>query len=314
MITTRRPWVKPRSIPVRAAPARGVALLLVLWITALLAVVLASFAVLARTELRQSRNLFDTTRAQLAAEAGVARAVYELNRPDLATRWVPDGRAYAIDFEDAKIDLTVQDESGKVDINAADGATLQALFALAGADEDAARKLAAAVLDWRDPDDLVQPEGAEDPDYEAAGLPYGAADYPFRLSAEIQQVLGMDYELYKRLADWITVYGGSGQPNPSFAPAELLPLYAGMTPETSQQFVAQRHALDPAQMQTSALTFPSDGRSVMVLSGTNTYTVRSSAALPNGTSAAIEVTLRMSGGVGGRAYSVLRWREAQTGL
>lgn len=292
--------------------ARGTALLLVLWITALLAVILGSFAVVARTELQQSRNLFDTIRARLAAEAGVARAVYELNRPDL-NRWLADGRKYEIEFDGNKIEITVQDESGKVDINAADPATLQAMLLLAGADEETARKIAAAIIDWRDPDDLAQPDGAEDADYEAADLPYGASDYPFRLAPELQQVLGMDYELYRKVAEWITVYGGSGQPNPSFAPAALLPLFPGITPELAEQLVAQRHALDPTQMQATPLLLP-DGRALMALGGSGTYTVRSRATLPNGTEAAIEVTLRMGGGPGGRAYSVLRWREPQTGI
>lgn len=292
---------------------RGAALLLVLWITALLAVILGSFAVLARTELMQSRNLFDTIRARLAAEAGLARAVYEMSRPDVMTKWLADGRIYEIEFEGNAVELTVQDESGKVDINAADAGILQAMFVLAGADEDRARKLAAAVVDWRDPDDLVQPEGAEDADYEAADLPYGASDYPFRLAQELQQVLGMDYELYRKVADWITVYGGMGRPNASFAPAELLPLFTGVTPELAQQIVAQRHALDPAAMQATPVTLP-DGTTLIAVGGSSTYTVRSRAILPNGVEAAIEVTLRIGGGPGGRAYSVLRWREAQTGL
>lgn len=302
-----------RQLKPQLSTARGAALLLVLWITALLAVILGSFAVLARTELVQSRNLFDTIRARLAAEAGLARAVYELNRPDVMTRWLADGRTYEIEFEGNAIELTVQDESGKVDINAADAATLQSLFVLGGAEEDRARKLAAAVIDWRDPDDLAQLEGAEDADYEAADLPYGASDYPFRLAPELQQVLGMDYELYRKLAGWITVYGGSGRPNASFAPAALLPLFPGVTPELAQQIVAQRHALDPAAMQTTPVTLP-DGTSLMAVGGSGSYTVRSRATLPNGTEAAIEVTLRMGGGPGGRVYSVLRWREAQTGL
>ncbi len=292
---------------------RGAALLLVLWITALLAVILGSFAVLARTELLQSRNLFDTIRARLAAEAGLARAVYELNRPDVMTKWLADGRTYEIEFEGSTIEIQVEDESGKVDINAADAGTLQTLFLLGGAEEDRARRLAAAVVDWRDPDDLVQPEGAEDAEYKAADLPYGASDYPFRVAQELQQVLGMDYELYRTVAPWITVYGGSGRPNASFAPAELLPLFAGVTPELAQQIVAQRHALDAAAMQSTPLTLP-DGTPLMAVGGAGTYTVRSRAMLPNGTEAAIEVTLRMGGGPGGRAYSVLRWREAQTGL
>lgn len=283
-----------------------------LWITALLAVILGSFAVSARTELLQSRNLFDTIGARLAAEAGVARAVYELNRQDPMTKWLPDGRTYQVEFEGNTLEIAIDDESGKVDINAADATTLQQMFQLAGSDEESARRLAAAIIDWRDPDDLAQAEGAEDADYEAAGLAYGSADYPFRLAAELQQVLGMDYELYRKVADWITVYGNNGRPNPAFAPAALLPLFAGVTPELAEQLVGQRRALEGAAARAVPIVLP-DGTSMNLVGGSNTYTVRSRAALPNGTEAAIEVTLRTAGGPGGRAYSVLRWREAQAG-
>jgi general secretion pathway protein K len=44
-----------------------------------------------------------------------------------------------------------------------------------------------AILDWRDEDDLHLVNGAEDPDYKAAGLPYGAKDGPFDSLEELQQ-------------------------------------------------------------------------------------------------------------------------------
>src|SRR5205085_1783270 len=156
--------------------------------------------VLARSEQLQTRYLFDSTRARYAAEAGLSRAVYEMRRADPITRWVPDGRKYEVAFDDAKIELAITDESGKIDLNMADEVMLLALFRQAGADDDRAAHLVDAVMDWRDPDDLVRPYGAEDKDYEAAGLPYGAADHGFALPGDIQQVLGMDYELYRAIA------------------------------------------------------------------------------------------------------------------
>ena len=83
--------------------------MLVLWVVALLAVLLGSFVVVARTENLQSRHLFDSARARYAAEAGLSRAVYELLRSDPLTRWVPDGRAYEVEFEGTKLRLEIED-------------------------------------------------------------------------------------------------------------------------------------------------------------------------------------------------------------
>ena len=70
----------------RPGAQRGVALLVVLWACTLLAVLLGGYAMLARTEGLQARYAFAQTRAQYAAEAGFARALYALQDPVPAQR------------------------------------------------------------------------------------------------------------------------------------------------------------------------------------------------------------------------------------
>ena len=74
------------------------ALLVVLWATALLTIMLAAYAVTMRTEGLQARYQFDQARARYAAEAGIARAVYGLREPDPKRRWMGDGRPYTFRF------------------------------------------------------------------------------------------------------------------------------------------------------------------------------------------------------------------------
>lgn len=57
--------------------SRGLAFVLMLWVIAMLAILLGSFSLVARTESLQSRHLFDTTKARYAAEAGLNLAVFE---------------------------------------------------------------------------------------------------------------------------------------------------------------------------------------------------------------------------------------------
>ncbi|MCF6320014.1 MAG: LptF/LptG family permease, partial [Proteobacteria bacterium] len=108
----------------------GVALILVLWVMVLLTVIAASFALSARTEGVQAKMVFDTTKARYLAEAGLHRAVYELRNPDIEFRWKADGRTYKMDFADAEIEISITDETGKIDINLASDELLVGLFAV----------------------------------------------------------------------------------------------------------------------------------------------------------------------------------------
>ncbi len=288
--------------------ARGVALLTVLWIIALMSILLGGFVVVARGENLQTHFLMDSTRARYAAEAGIARVALEMRRSDPLTRWVPDGRPYEFEFEGDKIEVRITDESGKVDINAADETTLVPLFLALGLEDQRARELTDRILDWRDPDDLVRAFGAEDKDYEAAEYTYGAADQPFTTIGELQQVAGMDYDLYRKLEPYITVYTRTPRPNPAYASELVLRALPGVTAEIAQQIVSQRQLLSPVQMAGSPILLP-DGTPLVAGGGGLTYTVVSRATLPNGAWTALDTTIRLGGAPGGRAYSILRWRE-----
>jgi len=99
---------------------RGVALVLVLWAIALMAVLLGSFALIAHTEQLESRHVFDAVTARYDAQAGLERAVFELRNADQAQRWIADGRPYEFVFDKAKVSVEINDESGKIDLKVAD--------------------------------------------------------------------------------------------------------------------------------------------------------------------------------------------------
>src|SRR5438445_8355297 len=142
---------------------RGVALILVMWVIALMAVLLGSFALIARTENLESRHMFDTTSARYDAIAGVELALAQLRNPDPMQRWVADGRPYEFPYEGATVKVEITNESGKIDLNVADSVTLMALFQSIGLDLGAAEALSDAIQDWRDADQQVRPHGAEAP-------------------------------------------------------------------------------------------------------------------------------------------------------
>lgn len=284
--------------------SRGAALLLVLWLVALLTALVGGFALAARMEHLQGQVLARGVVAAEAARAGIEYGVVRVQEEDPRLRWVADGRPYRWVFGDAVDEVRITDEQGKVDLNLAQADLLAALFRQFGTDPEQAQHLAGAVIDWRDGDVLTQPGGGgEDADYAAAGLPYGSKDEPFESVAELQQVLGMPKGLYARVAPFVTVFSGRANPDPAFAPAEVLRAMG----YDAERIVAQRRAWTPGSGQPPPLL--PDGQS---LGGniSGTYSIESRARLREGRVAVLRVTLRVGGnGLPGSAWTPLRWEE-----
>lgn len=283
-----------RGIGTIPARQRGVALLVVLWACTLLAILLGGYAMLARTEGLQARYQFAQVRAHYAAEAGVTRAIYAMLDPSPNGHWIPDGRDYPFQFDDAKVSLRVTDESGKVDINAASPTVLQAFFKAAGMSDAAANELAAHVVEWRSfgrPGDVNNNAA-----YLAAGRDYGPRHGPFASLEELQMVLGMEPSVYRKISSQITLWSGRNAPDPNYAQPLALQAIPGMTPE-------QANAVYAARQQPGAK--PGLGASQGV-----THSIRSEAMLPDGTRAVLRATVRLQGArAGAQPYAVLRWQE-----
>ena len=277
------------------ARQRGVALLVVLWACTLLAVLLGGYAMLARTEGLQARYAFAHTQAHYAAEAGIARAIYALQDPQPAQRWIPDGRPYTFAYGAANVQVAVIDESGKVDLNAAAPAVLTGLFTAAGMEPRAAQVLTDRVVTWRSFKNTVGPDPG-DAAYAAAGLDYAPRHGPFASIEELRMVLGMPAAVYRTVAPQVTLWSGRDTPNPATAPPLALAAIPGMDAAHIAQAQQARAALDPA--------------TAMASGGGVTHSIRSQATLADGTKAVVRATIRLRGiGAGAQPYAVLRWQE-----
>lgn len=284
----------------------GIALILVLWVTVLLTVIASSFALSARTEGTQAKMVFETTKARYLAEAGLHRAVYELRNPDQETRWVADGRKYQMQFAEAEIEIAITDETGKIDINLASDELLVGLFASLGMNDDDALMLTERVIDWRDADNIKGFNGAEDDDYEAEGYAYGAKDALFDTVPELQQVMGIDYEMYRKLEPAVTVYSGSRNINVAYAPEQALMALEGVGKEDALQFIEDRELV---QGVGGDLPILSNGQTGVARAGGTSFSIKAKATLSNGHWAEIDATIKLGGTVNGRPFRIVRWRD-----
>ncbi len=284
----------------------GIALVLVLWITILISITSGAYALMARMDQLEANALLSGTQARMVAEGGIHLTAVALRNTDELTKMIADGRLYQQSLDGVLLEIRVIDERGKLDINTADEQTLFTLFNHHGLETDPAELLAAAVMDWRDADEVERVNGAELDAYLAAGLEVGPANRPFMMVDELLQVLGMSYQLYRRVEPGITVYSRAGIPDLAFAPVEALLAMADINHQDALDFVQQRNALEPGDM--GGINAP-NGLLVVARGRGLTYSIQAKATMPNGVWEQLEATIRLGGSRSGMPFRILRWRE-----
>lgn len=287
---------------------RGVALVLVMWVAILLTVIAASFMFEARTDALVVRNSISTARAEAAADAGVSRAIYELYRTDNSPdAWRRDGGTREWTFDAIPVRIELRDESGKIDINTAADPLLRGVLLSVGLNEDEAAKLLDAILDWRDADSLKRLNGAEEPEYRAAGLPYKPANAPFQAIEELQLVLGMRPDIYRKLAPLVTVFSRQAGVNTQVASREVLLAIPGITSQIVDEFIANRE-----QARSNGLPGPILREAVAFNAGlTMAATIRSEARLDDGT-VFVREAVALLRPTPRRPVTYLAWREGSS--
>ena len=173
-----------------------------------------------------------------------------------------------------------------------------------------ATAIAQAILDWRDPDHRTRPRGAEDQEYQEAGRPYGARDGLFESIDELQQVLGISPELYRRLAPDITVDCLNAGVEPLAASPAVLAAIPNLDPIEVAAFRRARRAAatDPDSGEIPSLA--GDGRYVEATAG-RVYAVAAEAETPDGARVRWAAVVWLTGEAQ-HPYAIRRWQRAPT--
>jgi general secretion pathway protein K len=233
---------------------RGFALMVALWLVVLLGSVALAASVAARERRRAVIAGIESGRADAAAQAGLQHALAEYaaalkaaNRRGLRdAREVPWQRA-ASALQDLPAApglhyrVTIDDPGHALHLNRASETELQRLFTAVRIDAGEADRLAQAIADWRDGDQLHRARGAERDNYLAAGAPVLPADGPFTDLEELRFVRGMTPRLLGRVLPYLTLDGG-GLVNLNAAGRPVLLALPGMTEEMAALILRRRQA------------------------------------------------------------------------
>lgn len=220
----------------------GVALVLTLWLLTLLTLLAAGYSYAMRTETRLTIHGVALARARAMAEAGLWLAVGDVLKPREDRQWRADGTRYPIDFGEGTIELRIQDEAGRIDLNTATSELLRGLLQRSALRQDEVTLLLQAILDWRDRDPRRGRPGAEDGGYDVAG--YSVKDGPFNSIDELRLVPGMTNAVFKDMYSALTLHSLQSGINPMVAPREVLLAVPGSDAGQVDDFLAHRNKPD----------------------------------------------------------------------
>ena len=306
-----RPTDSKASRPTGASVrSRGVALIAVLWLAILLAVIAGSLLTTTRSELRLARNLLDSARADALADGGIYLAIPHLLDRDAATRWPADGTVHVVELESGRLEVAAQDAAGRIDLNTAPPELLAGLFGAAGTDPADAAMLAARIADWRDRDEDTLPDGAEQADYDAAGLAVRVGNAPFLNPGEILRIPGIDMALYAQIEGAVTVWSRQRGIDPAAAPRLALLALPGMSESAADSLIAARTEATPDPRGTDMLPFiPAEAQPWLARGGGRVVYLTAQAQTPEGGIFTREAVIELRPGAD-PPYVTHAWRPA----
>ena len=156
------------------------------------------------------------------------------------TATVPfDDRPFIVDG----LAISVQDQAGLVNLNSGDEQAIGRALIAANVPVGASRRLAAALADYVDPDDLRRPQGAETRDYRRTDR-RAARNAPLRTVAQATRSLGWDDRLgaadRRRFLELAAAMPVEQRFNLNTAPAATLAAVTGLEPRAVARLIEMR--------------------------------------------------------------------------
>lgn len=196
---------------VKVAKERGSALIAALGLSLVLAIVAIALSQSIVQTSHQQRTALDRFTEEADLNSAVAAALLHMAQTETPIAAGTRMHSHGLEVE-------YWSPLGRVDLNTAQPLMLTGAIRAAGLDEPEAR--AAAIIDWRDPDDLLTLHGAESRAYSRWGL-QPPSNRPFRTVSELARVIGFSEADTACLRPFVTLATGEEAPRADLAPVTL---------------------------------------------------------------------------------------------
>jgi general secretion pathway protein K len=252
--------IKSTRIEKHRGNERGIALLVVLWVTVLMMVMGLSFSYLVRADVNASRTFREALEKKLISQAGIERGIVELlyrqdslRKPDLEKEDICriDGAPIYERVGTLFYALRINDEAGKIPLNSLTENTaivLKNLLLNSGTAERDADAIVDSILDWKDSDESARQHGAESEYYISLPSPYRPRNSDFETLEELLLVKGIGKEILFGEGDrpglirYLTIYSGVNGININTASVAVLQAVPGIGPSRAALIVEKRSA------------------------------------------------------------------------
>jgi len=246
-----------------ATGEQGTVLLLVLLVLALISVLILSWAQEWRMELRLASNYREAGRCRRLAEGGVYYALgklavakqAEMNAAAMgqaalaADAWRGDQRPRQVKLPEGQVEIRLEDEAGKINLNRVPGDLLLKLLQTLMVPRDQIQIMVDSVEDWRTRGEQARPYGAKSNFYLQLEPPYVSKDGPFETVEELSWVHGFEGSpMIPRLGEWLTVQAVPMGVDINSAPQQVL-LAMGLPLDVVQTIVSGRQAMPYRTLQ-----------------------------------------------------------------
>lgn len=300
----------------------GFALILTLVVTALMVAVVVEMIHQVYVDTSLSRGFRDGQQASILAESGATGGAKLLQmglsgRPftSLSDRWATPLK---LDDEAGSLEITVSEESGKININGLVQQNGEYDAFTQGALQRLGRRLQIpvdiwpAVADWIDIGDIPRSGGAESSYYRSLKPPYGARNGKLTTLTELSLVRGVTPEILGALRPYLTIFSdGSPQPtvNINTAPKEILAALDDRIDDRMAERIVQERSIQPFKAQGELSRVPGLDTIATGLGGRitikgNLFRITSVARVKD-SGRTVEAVVRLSSGV----PEFLSWQE-----
>lgn len=275
----------------------GFALLSALVGLAILLVLVSSMVAISQFGVARSRADLERSQADAFADAVLIRAMLALQDARQDERPRVDGVPTNLTVFGIPVRLIVEDEFGKIDLNAAPPLLLSRLFQTTGLSAVRSDALAAQVDAWRNNE---QPSAAP-----STLLAQPAKRRIFNLANELLLVDRIDQHMFVEIEPALTVYSGQDHVDQAVAPERALMASLAISADQARLMIEQRSAGDSS----GALSVVRNGK---VLPGIDQrgwpYHIRA-AFVVGSQGYCLDAIIRPTG-IAGRGYVVIRWNFA----
>jgi general secretion pathway protein K len=287
----------------------GFALLAVIWGVGVISLLVVAFMSTGRLRLQAAHNIASATQASYVAEGVVNLAALALlaQRDSVAAQ--PEGPVYDgapryCVFEGAAVAVGVEDEGGKIDINAAAPEVLKAVLMGLGLDMRAADSIANAIVAFRS----APTEGLGRPGLAANGgdKPFAPKRALFQTIMELDQVSGIDPALFRELTPYVTVHSHSSGVDARAAPPALFAALIGLQSAEVRAIAAMPY---PNRLDRRDPRFPAN---INQRGDRSAFLIHVEALLATGQTAAKDALVDLRAGLAEQQFAIREMRRGRS--